>query len=478
MLSKLNFVKLGVRHVFVRRHCISTTRRNLFPPAVSLQKFSSSALPHQWIFAQRMYYHNVEANATGAQRQRHLIERQSRTQYQPLKSAFGVPLSRRAAMPSMITHQRHLRPLQSPLIGPRRTVDAPVPAGSTPTSNCVDIIRTYATDLVREKLIEPFGRPVNKTKRKVTVVGCGQVGMAVVMSILAQNISNEVCIIDANEKLVNGESKDVQQGSLYLRDAVIIGNTDYKASEDSAVCIITAGERQKKGQTRLDLLKTNVKIITQIVPPLVKYSPETILIIVSNPCDILAHVAWKTSQLPLERVFASGTHLDTARFRYFIAKRLGVSASSVQGYVIGEHGDSSVPVWSAVSVGGIRFRDLSKCAGAEGDTDQWHEVHNQVVKAAYEVIAGKGYTNWAIGLTVASLVSMILDNKNEVATVSTLAREREGIENDVFLSLPVVLGANGVTSFIKLQLSGLEQQRLCKSAETLNKAMQSLKGKK
>ncbi|CAD7004239.1 unnamed protein product [Ceratitis capitata] len=116
-------------------------RRNLFTPAISPQQFSSSALPHQWIFAQRMYYHNVEANATGAQRQRHLIERQSRTQYQPLKSAFGVPLSRRAAIPSMITHQRHLRPLQSPLIGPRRTVDAPVPAGSTPSSNCVDIIR-------------------------------------------------------------------------------------------------------------------------------------------------------------------------------------------------------------------------------------------------------------------------------------------------------------------------------------------------
>lgn len=270
--------------------------------------------------------------------------------------------------------------------------------------------------------MESVARPAKKTKRKVTVVGCGQVGMATVFSILAQNVSNEVCIIDANEKLVKSESNDIQHASVYLRDATVIGNTDYKASEGSAVCVVTAGARQKEGQTRLDLLKTNLKIIDQIVPQLVKYSPNTILVIISNPCDILTHGAWTISGLPKERVIATGTHLDTARFRYFIAQRLGVAPSSVQAYIIGEHGDSSVPVWSTVSVGGIRFAELSKCVGSEGDTDQWGEVHKKVVKAAYDVIAGKGYTNWAIGLTAASIVSTILDNKKEVVTISTLAK--------------------------------------------------------
>ncbi|XP_053956184.1 L-lactate dehydrogenase-like [Anastrepha ludens] len=341
----------------------------------------------------------------------------------------------------------------------------------------ISIEMTYATDFVKEKLIEQIAKPATKSKRKVTVVGSGQVGIATVISILAQNVSNEVCIIDANEKLVNAEAKDIQHGSLFLRDAKVIASKDYESSKDSAVCIVTAGARQKEGQTRLDLLKTNVDILSQIVPQLVKYSPKTVIVMITNPCDVLTYAAWKLSGLPVERVFATGTHLDTSRFRYFIAQRLGVSASSVQGYIIGEHGDSSVPVWSGVSVGGVRFSDLNKCIGSEGDTDGWNEIHKQVVKAAYEVIAGKGYTNWAIGLTAASVASMILDNKNEVATVSTLAKEHQCIEQDVFLSLPVVIGANGITSFVNLQLSEMEQKNLCKSAEILDKATKSISEK-
>ncbi|XP_017487340.1 PREDICTED: L-lactate dehydrogenase-like, partial [Rhagoletis zephyria] len=333
---------------------------------------------------------------------------------------------------------------------------------------------TYATNAVKEKLITKIAKPAKRSKRKVTVVGCGQVGMACVMSILTQNVSNEVCIIDVNEKLMNAEVQDVQHGSIFLRDAKIVPSTGYEATECSAVCIVTAGARQTKGQTRLDLLKTNVNILNQIIPQLVKYSPETVIVVISNPCDILTYAAWKQSGLPKERVFTTGTHLDTARFRYFIAQRLGVTPSSVQGYVIGEHGDSSVPVWSSVSVAGTRFTDLAACIGTEGDTDGWGEIHKKVVKAAYEVIAGKGYTNWAIGLSAASVVSMILDNKNEVATIGTLAKGHQGIEQDIFLSLPAVVGANGVTSLINLQLSETEQDNLCKSAETLDKATRSI----
>ncbi|XP_011210996.2 L-lactate dehydrogenase [Bactrocera dorsalis] len=468
MLSKLNLVKFAVRGMFALR-CASS--RGIWSPSPLNPPCECSILSQQRQYSQRMFYHNPEAHATGAKRQQYLLEQQKTTKYQPLKCASGAALSKRTAIPSMITHQRHLGRMQILLNGPR-------PSSELASSNSVDILssRAYSTDLVREKLITTVARPAKKTKRKVTVVGCGQVGMAAVMAILSQNVSNEVCIIDANEKLVNGESKDMQHGSVFLRDATIVGNTDYKASEDSAVCVVTAGARQKPGQTRLDLLKTNLKILDQIIPQLVKYSPDMILVMVSNPCDILTHGAWVISGLPKERVIATGTHLDTARFRYFIGQRLGVAPSSVQGYIIGEHGDSSVAVWSSVNVGGIRFADLLKCVGSEGDTDQWGELHKKVVKAAYEVIAGKGYTNWAIGLTTASVVSTILDNKKEVVTVSTSAKDRQGIENDIFLSLPVVLGANGVVSYINLQLSESEQQNLCKSAEAIDKAIKSICG--
>ncbi|XP_011185001.2 L-lactate dehydrogenase [Zeugodacus cucurbitae] len=469
MLSKLNHVKFGVRGAFALR-CASN--RRILSPSPLNPPHECSILSQQRKYSQRMFYHNPEAYATGARRQQYLREQQKTTKYQPLKYASGVALSKRTVIPSITTHQRHLGRMQILLNAPR-------PSSEPATSNGVDILssRAYSTDLVREKLFAPVARPAKKTKRKVTVVGCGNVGMAVVFSILAQNISNEVCIIDANEKLVDSESKDLQQGSVFLRDATIVGNTDYKASADSAVCVITAGARQKPGQTRLELLDTNMKILNQIIPQLVKYSPDTILVMVSNPCDILTYGAWTISGLPKERVFSTGTHLDTARFRYFIAQRLGVAPSSVLAYIIGEHGDSSVAVWSAVSVGGIRFTDLSKCVGSEGDTDKWGEVHKRVVKAAYEVIAGKGYTNWAIGLAAASVVSTILDNKNEIVTCSVSAKGQQGIENDVFLSLPVVLGANGITSYIKLTLSESEQEGLCKSAEIIDKAIKSVGGK-
>lgn len=199
------------------------------------------------------------------------------------------------------------------------------------------------------------------------------------------------------------------------------------------------GVRQKEGESRLDLVQRNTDVLKHIVPKLVQYSPDTILLVVSNPVDILTYVAWKLSGLPKHRVIGSGTNLDTSRFRFLISQKLGVAPSSVHGWIIGEHGDSSgrlliisdpcqvliarhllsVAIWSSVNVAGVRLREINAAVGTENDPENWKDIHKQVIMSAYDVIKLKGYTSWAIGLSVASLASSILRNSNNVHAVST-----------------------------------------------------------
>ena len=188
------------------------------------------------------------------------------------------------------------------------------------------------------------------------------------------------------------------------------------------MCIVTAGVRQRTGETRLDLLQRNADVLKEIIPKLVKYSPDTILLIVSNPVDILTYVAWKLSGFPKNRVLGSGTSLDSSRFRFLMSQRLGIAPTSCHGWIIGEHGNSSVPVWSGVNIAGVRLREINPNIGSVEDPEKWHEVHKQVVESAYEVIRLKGYTSTAIGLTVASLASALLTNSHNVYAVSTLVQ--------------------------------------------------------
>lgn len=225
--------------------------------------------------------------------------------------------------------------------------------------------------------------------------------------------------------------------------------TDFSVSAGSRLCIITAGARQRPGESRLDLVQRNTDIFKGIIPKLVEYSPNTILMVVSNPVDILTYVAWKLSGLPKNRVIGSGTNLDSSRFRFLMSQRLNIAPTSCHGWIIGEHGDSSgktqfsidymwfyhfhnsdaisldsfanaVPVWSGVNVAGVRLRELNPAVGTDKDTERWCDLHSEVVNSAYEVIKLKGYTSWAIGLSVASLASSILRNTNNVHAVSTL----------------------------------------------------------
>jgi len=235
---------------------------------------------------------------------------------------------------------------------------------------------------------------------------------------------------------------------------------------ESDICVITAGVRQKEGETRLDLVGRNVQVFKSIVPQLIKYSPNTILLVVSNPCDILTWVVWKLSGLPPHRVIGSGTTLDSSRFRFMIAEKLSVAPRSVHGYIIGEHGDSSVPAWSGVSVGGALLRTFQPTLGT--NDDEWSKIAVQVKESAYEVIKLKGYTSWAIGICVSILCEAILKDSDNVFPVSTLVKGIHGIEDEVFISLPAILTSQGVRDVVVQSLDKTEIEQVRKSAKGLH----------
>jgi L-lactate dehydrogenase len=206
----------------------------------------------------------------------------------------------------------------------------------------------------------------------------------------------------------------------------------------------------------------------EIVPQIVKYSPEAVIVVVSNPVDIMTWLVQKISGFPPNRVFGTGTSLDSSRFRVLIGQRLGVSASSVHGYIVGEHGDTSVACWSQLNVGGVSLSGANPLLGKDDDPEQWYKVHHKVVSAAYEVIKLKGYTNLAIGLTTASIVDCVLRNDRRVIPISTCVKGFYGIEHDVCLSLPCVVGSNGVRDVCAIPLSEDEAEKLRTSANAIN----------
>ncbi|XP_046645792.1 L-lactate dehydrogenase-like [Daphnia pulicaria] len=325
-----------------------------------------------------------------------------------------------------------------------------------------------------EKLKTEIQTPVAHSGSKVTIVGVGQVGMACAFSIMTQGIASELTLIDVMEDKLKGELMDMQHGLAFLGNIKMTAGSDYALSAGSKLCIVTAGARQREGESRLNLVQRNADILKGMIPKLVQHSPDTLLLIVSNPVDLMTYVAWKLSGLPKERVIGSGTNLDSSRFRFLLSERFNVAPNSTHGWIIGEHGDSSVPVWSGVNVAGVRLRDLNPAAGTDADTENWGEIHTQVVQSAYEIIRLKGYTSWAIGLSVSILTKAILKNSRNVFAVSTFVQGIHGVEQPVFLSVPCVVGENGITDVIQQTLTEGERSQLQKSAATLNEVQINL----
>ncbi|PWA50694.1 Lactate dehydrogenase/glycoside hydrolase, family 4, C-terminal [Artemisia annua] len=312
--------------------------------------------------------------------------------------------------------------------------------------------------------------PPSATSRntKISVIGVGNVGMAIAQTILTQDLADEIALVDVNADKLRGEMLDLQHAAAFLPRTTISASVDYSSTTGSDLVIVTAGARQIPGESRLNLVQRNLALFSKIIPPLSAASPETILLIVSNPVDVLTYVAWKLSGLPANRVIGSGTNLDSSRFRFLIADHLDVNAQDVQAYIMGEHGDSSVALWSSISVGGVPILSFLERQQIAYEKQTLEKIHKEVVQGAHEVIGLKGYTSWAIGYSVANLARTILRDQHKVHPVSVLAKGLYGIDGgDVFISLPTQLGRNGVLGVTNLHLSEEESQQLQKSAKTI-----------
>ncbi|VDL98599.1 unnamed protein product [Schistocephalus solidus] len=292
----------------------------------------------------------------------------------------------------------------------------------------------------------------SKPKTKVTVVGVGSVGMAIAFTVMTKVRFKIIC-------------KSVVRGKFL----------DFSYSAHSDVVFIAAGARQKDGESRLNLIQRNLEIFKCIVPEIVKHSPNCVIVVVSNPVDILTHITWKLSGFPQNRVLGSGTVLDSARFRHILGEKLNLAASSIHGYIIGEHGDSSVAVWSKVSIGGVHLATVYPKMGEDDDPDHFADIHKSVVESAYEIIRLKGYTSWAIGLGCANLCHALVNDRHVVLPVSTNVKGLYGIDYDCFLSIPSVINSSGVTSVINLSLKPKEIEKLHRSAKTLDDIFKGLK---
>lgn len=304
---------------------------------------------------------------------------------------------------------------------------------------------------------------------KISVIGAGNVGMAIAQTILTRDLADEIALVDALPDKLRGEMLDLQHAAAFLPRVRLVSDTDLAVTKGSDLAIVTAGARQIPGETRLNLLQRNVSLFRKIVPALAEHSPEALLLIVSNPVDVLTYVAWKLSGFPASRVIGSGTNLDSSRFRFLLAEHLDVNAQDVQAYMVGEHGDSSVAIWSSISVGGMpvlkSLQESHRCF----DEEALESIRRAVVHSAYEVISLKGYTSWAIGYSVASLVSSLLRDQRRIHPVSVLAKgfHRISDDHDVFLSLPARLGRGGVLGVAEMDLTEEEARRLRSSAKTL-----------
>jgi len=313
----------------------------------------------------------------------------------------------------------------------------------------------------------------NASSRKVSLVGTGLVGSSFAYALMIRGVATELVLIDVNAEKATGEMMDFNHGLSFTRPMKITAGT-YADCADSQVVVITAGASQKPGESRLDLLARNAAIFREIVPQVVRHNPGGIILIATNPVDILTYVSVGVSGLPPGRVIGSGTILDTSRFRFLLGQYYGVDARSVHAYIIGEHGDSEIPVWSQASIGGVRlqeFAPLKNKAYVQADMDG---LFAQVRDAAYEIIRRKGSTYYAIGLGLLSIVSAVLGDYRRVVSVSTLMTGQHGV-NDMCMSLPCVVGEHGVEEILTLNLDPAEESGFRASAAKLKSTLELLR---
>lgn len=315
-----------------------------------------------------------------------------------------------------------------------------------------------------------MSREVNP--RKAAVIGCGFVGSATAFTLMQSRLFSELVLLDVNMEKADGEAKDIAHGIPFAGQMKICAGT-YDDAADAAIIIITAGANQKPGETRLDLVQKNTAIYQSIIPEIVKRDFGGILLIVSNPVDILTYVALKLSGLPENRVLGSGTVLDTARLKYALGEHLGVDSRSVHSFIIGEHGDSEIAAWSSTNVSGIPLNDFCEMRGHFNHDAAMDAIAEKVKNSAYEIISKKQATYYGIAMSVKRICECIVRNERSILPVSAMMHGEYGIE-DITLSMPAIVGIGGVETHVPIALSEEEAEKLVESAKKLKEVAKGL----
>lgn len=308
---------------------------------------------------------------------------------------------------------------------------------------------------------------------KIAIIGAGNVGSTYAFSLMTSGLAREIVLIDKNEALARGECMDLNHG-LSFAHPTRIHPAGFEGCADADIVVITAGANRKPGQSRTDLARDNLEIYKKLIPDILKYTTEAILLVVTNPVDILTWCTWKISGLPSGRVIGSGTVLDTARLRYMLSDHCKVDSTNVHAYIIGEHGDTELPVWSNATIAGMPIEKYSTMyAGLTDYKNVFSDIFSKVKESAGEIIAAKGATSYSIALSLVKITRAILRNENSILPVSTLINDYYQT-SDVCISLPSLVNRSGVVHYLDLKLSELEQQQFRHSAQTLKDIIREL----
>jgi L-lactate dehydrogenase len=307
---------------------------------------------------------------------------------------------------------------------------------------------------------------------RVAIVGAGAVGATFAYALLLNGLAPEIVLIDVSRSRAEGEAMDLSHALPFAQSAHIWAG-DYADCAGATVTVICAGVPQKPGEGRLELLKRNAEVFRSVISQVAKHNPQGILLIATNPVDVLTYAAWKFSGLPSQRVIGSGTILDTARFRFLLSQHFRVDPRSVHAYIIGEHGDSEVPVWSLANIAGLRLEAYARAARVPYDAAALEEIFRSTRDAAYEIINRKGATYYAVAAGLVRIVEAILRNQRTVLSVSSIVDDYLGIR-DISLSLPAVIHRDGIERVLRLELNSAESEALRRSADTLRQTIAQL----
>lgn len=320
-------------------------------------------------------------------------------------------------------------------------------------------------------------RPAPAAPVRVVVVGAGHVGATFAYSLALSGLAAEIVLVDVDRARAEGEAMDVAHATPFNRPARVWAG-ELSDCAGATLTVVTAGAGQRPGETRLDLAGRNARVLRDVAPAVARHSPDGVLIVATNPVDVLTQVAHEASGLPAERVLGSGTILDTARFRHLVGRHVGVDPRSVHAYVVGEHGDSGVPVWSSASVGGMPLADFAAARDARVDAAVRDRIDAEVRGAANEVIRRKGATYYAVASGLVRLAEAVVRDQHTVLSVSTRVRAEHGYEGigDAFLSVPCVVSRAGVTGVLALSLDEREAAALRRSADVLREARRGIGG--